>query len=390
MSAGLRERLHSVDPPQADAAERRAWELAAAAHADRAPAVHRVRGLRPAIVAAVLALTVTAVFTPAGAAVSDWVSEVVRFGRDDARPAVGPLPTAGRLLVSSAAGAWVVRRDGGSRRLGAYAEAGWSPRGLYVVGARGRRLVAMEPDGTVRWTISAAAPVRHPAWSLGYGYRIAYLSGGELRVVAGDGTGDRAVDRAAADVRPAWRPGSDRHVVAYGRPGGRVALADADAGDARPLRSAQGIAPSALEWTRSGRRLVAMAPGYVWVLDARLRNRGRTPMPAGTTAAAMAVHPGGRSVAVIRRTGRRSEVVSIPLRGPGNARTLFAGPGTFTDLAWSPDGRWLLVAWREADQWLFIRSDRGRRVEAAEGVRRHFDPGGDGPGTFPRIGGWCC
>ena len=390
MSAGLRERLQHIEPPEADAAERRAWELTAAAHGERATAGRRRRGLRAAIAVAVLVATVATAFTPAGAAVGDWVRDVIRFGREDARPAIGPLPAAGRVLVTSASGAWVVQRDGASRRLGAFADAGWSPRGLFVVGARGRRLVAMEPDGTVHWTLSAAGPVGRPAWSPGDGFRIAYLSAGGLRVVAGNGTGDHLVDGAAANVRPAWRPGADRYELAYARPGGRIVLADADT--ARPLRrSPQAIAPAALEWTPGGRRLVAMAPGYVWVLDAALRNRGRTPMPTGTNARAMAVHPGGRRVALIRAApGGRSEIVSIPLRGPGGERRLFAGAGTFTDLAWSPNGRWLLVAWREADQWLFIRSDRVRRVDAAKGIRRHFDPGGDGAGSFPRVNGWCC
>lgn len=410
MTPDLRERLQAIDPPDADAAERRAWALAAAAHAERVTAdeggrspsagtvpADRAPRLRPArrrrglaVALAAVGIAVAAAFTPAGAAVGDWVRDVVRPGRDDARPAIGPLPADGRLLVSSRGGTWVVQRDGSSRRLGAYEQAGWSPHGLYVVGTRGRRLVAMEPDGTVHWAITASAPVTLPAWSPGDGYRIAYLSGGTLRVVVGDGTGDRPFDRKAAHVKPAWRPGGPVHLFAYARRGGSIGLGDADHG--LRWRSAPGFRAKALEWTPDGRRLIAMSPYYVWVLDPALRDRARTAMPTGTTATAMAVHPNGRSVAVIRRApGGRSEVVSVPLKGPGpGMRTLFAGEGTFTDLAWSPDGRWLLVAWREADQWLFIRSDRVSRIDAARGIRRTFDPGGDGPGSFPRLGGWCC
>ena len=390
MSPELRERLRELEPPEAGAAERRAWELVAAAHAERAPRRARRRGRWLAAAAAVLGVTAVTAFTPAGAAVGDWMSDVVNPGRKDARPALGPLPAEGRLLVSSPAGAWVVQPGGGARRLGDYGEASWSPHGLFVVATRGRQLVALEPGGAPRWTLSLDAPATRPAWSPGDGYRIAYLSGGALRVVAGDGTGDRLLDGAAADVSPAWRPRGPHHVVAYARSGGRVALADAD--DGRRLgRSIPGIRPTALAWTPKGRRLVAMAPGWVWVLDAALRNRGRTAMPTGTVAQAMAVHPGGRSVAVIRRVpGGRSEVVSIPLRGPGGQRTLFAGQGSFSDLAWSPDGRWLLVAWPEADQWLFIRSNRVRRIDAVRDIRRQFDPGGTGAGAFPRLGGWCC
>jgi hypothetical protein len=391
MSPDLRERLREIEPPDAGAAERRAWDVVAAAHAARAPATRNRHGRRLAIAAVALAAGLAVALTPAGAAVGDWVRDVVHPGRKDARPAIGPLPAPGRLLVSSADGAWVVQRGGSARRLGRYSEAGWSPRGLFVVAARDRQLIAMEPTGAVRWMLSLADPVHSPAWSPGDGFRVAYLSGGALRVVNGDGTADRRLDRAAAGVRPSWRPRGPRHVVAYVRSGGSVALADADS-NRRLWRSAPGIAPTQLEWTPRGRRLVALAPAYLQVLDAALRGRARTWMPAGTTARAMAVRPDGRSVAVVRkRSDGRSEVVSIPLRGSASRpRRLFAGEGTFTDLAWSPDGRWLLVAWREADQWLFIRSNRVRRVDAVGGIAGKFDPGAGAAARFPRLGGWCC
>jgi hypothetical protein len=385
----LRDRLREIEPPEAGAAERRAWELASASYAERPPRARRNPARRLALAAALLAAAVATAATPAGEAVGDWMSDIVRPGRKDARPAIGRLPAAGRVLVSSPAGAWVVQRDGSARRLGAYEDARWSPRGLFVVATRGRQLVALEPGGEVRWTLSRPARVRLPAWSPGDGFRIAYLSGGSLRVVGGNGVGDRLVDRRAAGVRPAWRPGP-RYLVAYARRGGRVALADGR--DGRQLwRSPAGVRPRALEWTADGRRLVAMARGRVWLLDPGLRPRGRTPVPTGLRAESIAVHPDGRSVALVRRAPRgRSDIVSLPLRGSGGRRLLFAGQGRFTDLAWSPDGRWLLVAWRDADQWLLIRSSRVRRIDAVAGVRRHFDPGGSGAGAFPRLGGWCC
>jgi hypothetical protein len=419
MSADLRERLRQVDPPDAGAAERRAWEVVAAAHAERtAPAAQergrgamrgRGRGalggrggavggraagghgrrLTVAMMALVACLAVA--LSPAGAAVGDWVRDVVHPGRKDARPAIGPLPAPGRLLVSSADGTWVVQRDGSARRLGGYGDPGWSPHGLYVIATRGHQLVATQPDGVVRWTLSLPDSPRLPAWSPGDGYRVAYLSGGTLRVVNGDGTGDRLLDGAAATVRPAWRPHGPRHVVAYARSGGRVALADADL-NRRLWRSGAGIRPIQLEWTPGGRRLLALAPGYVQALDPALRARGfRTYMPSGATARAMAVHPNGRSVAVIlQRADGRGEIWSIPLSGPGpGERRLFEGQGTFTDLHWSPDGRWLLVAWRDADQWLLIRSNQVRRIDAVGGIARKFDPGADAP-AFPRVDGWCC
>jgi hypothetical protein len=70
---------------------------------------------------------------------------------------------------------------------------------------------------------------------------------------------------------------------------------------------------------------------------------------------------------------------------------VFVGAGSLTDLAWSPNGRWLLIGWPDADQWLFIRPERPRRVIAVSNVARQFSPGAPaGRGPFPRVSGWCC
>jgi hypothetical protein len=84
----------------------------------------------------------------------------------------------------------------------------------------------------------------------------------------------------------------------------------------------------------------------------------------------------------------RSEVLVSPR---ARARSIFAGPGTFADLAWSPDGRRLLVAWREADQWLFIPVRHRSRVIAVDGISGQFSPGAE-RAAFPRVeaDGWCC
>jgi hypothetical protein len=63
----------------------------------------------------------------------------------------------------------------------------------------------------------------------------------------------------------------------------------------------------------------------------------------------------------------------------------FSGTGTFTDLEWSPDGRWILVAWRDADQWLFVGARGPRRVRAVANVKQQFDSK-----SFPSLSGWCC
>ncbi len=116
------------------------------------------------------------------------------------------------------------------------------------------------------------------------------------------------------------------------------------------------------------------------------------PLPPGTSGRAVSVHPRGRAAAVAGDTGG---VVSVPLGG-GAARRLFDGGGRFARVAWSPDGRWLLASWRDADQWVFIRSPgarRGvpdaRRVVTFSRIESQFDPGGE-HGDFPEPGGWCC
>src|SRR5205814_5470534 len=110
-------------------------------------------------------------------------------GIEHAEPALVALPSAGRLLVDSTAGPWIVGADGSKRLLGRYTAASWSPHGLFEVAVRGHELAALDPKGTVRWSLERAGLVHDARWSPD-GYRIAYLAGSTLRVVAGDGSGD--------------------------------------------------------------------------------------------------------------------------------------------------------------------------------------------------------
>ncbi len=131
--------------------------------------------------------------SPPGRAVLDEIREAV--GVERAQPALFSLPAPGRLLVASDAGVWVVQQDGSKRLLGAYREASWSPFGRFVVAARENELAALEPDGSVRWTL-ARPGVRFPRWAgTETDTRIAYVDRTGIRVVAGDGTDDQP-DRA--------------------------------------------------------------------------------------------------------------------------------------------------------------------------------------------------
>lgn len=388
----VRDRLREVELPDASGAEERGWRVVEAAFHARpsaAPARRVHRRLRAFAAVATTVAVVAVALTPPGTAVGDWISDVVTRDAPPSRPALTSLPTGGRLLVESARGAWVVRRDGSKRRLGDYSEAGWSPGGLFVVVTRGRQLAAVEPgDGSVRWTIARARPIRHPAWSPD-GFRVAYLSGGELRVVAGDGTGDAPLARADRRVTPAWRPDGG-HVLAYVDARGRVAVAQTDSGETY-WRAQPEATPQEILWSGDGRTLVAISEATLEVYARDGARLHAIALPDGSRAGDAAIHPHGDTVAVARYRPRsgRGELVTYSL-ADGAERRLFAGSGAFDGMAWSPDGRWLLAGWPDADQWLFIRSAQVRQVRAIDNIGREFDPGGRGLARFPRLSGWCC
>ena len=90
----------------------------------------------------------------------------------------------------------------------------------------------------------------------------------------------------------------------------------------------------------------------------------------------------------IRARTRTTEAVVVTgapgaAPAPLAARPLFAAPN-LRNLAFSPDGRWLLVVWGHADQFVFLRPfEDARTVRAVQGVRRRF-------GGTPLVAGWCC
>jgi hypothetical protein len=106
---------------------------------------------------------------------------------------------------------------------------------------------------------------------------------------------------------------------------------------------------------------------------------------------ALATRPGDRAVALTRfdaRSGKSTvELVDAGLRG---GRLLFAGGGPLGGVAWSPDGRLLLVAWELADQWVFVPARRGARVVAASGVTELFTRRAAVAPRGVRVEGWCC
>jgi hypothetical protein len=269
--------------------EDRAWEMVRRAFDERTPGPQPRRHVKlaAALVAVVVAAVVGAALSSPGRAVFQRVREAV--GVEHAAPAIVSLPGGGRLLVVSAeqGGVWVVEPDGLKRRLGTYADAQWSPHGLYLVATKGNELVALDPQGHVRWTLARLEPAA-PRWEgTTTDTRIAYLAASGLRVVAGDGTGDHLLDAHAGDVPPAWDP-ARLHTLAY-YTGGSIVLRRA----AGPLvwRTPITVTPSALTWSTDGRYLAVVASSRVVVVDAHGRVRRTVSMLGGELRQAASERP---------------------------------------------------------------------------------------------------
>jgi hypothetical protein len=380
----LRDALQEPRAADEGAAEDRAWRVVAAAGATGArPSASRRHRWRAVQVATVLAL-IALVVSPAGASVRHWVANrIVEPGAPHAKPVLSSLPGDGSLLVDSARGPWVVHPDGSKRLLGDWAEASWSPHGLYAVVTKGHELAAVEPDGSPRWTLTRPGAPALARWNGPDGFRIAYLEGHDLRVVDGDGTGDRRLAGGVARVAPAWRPGS-AHILAYATDRGAVVATRADSGrEVFTTRLGEGV--TSLQW--AGGDLLLSRPDRLQLLGASGRPLWTWTPPPGARLRSAAAAPGGGRFAVVLREGRTSRVLLLS-RDHGS-RVLFAGPGTFAPPSWSPDGSWLLLPWPSADQWLFLNPGSGTaRPHAVANVAAQFSPGQSSAAPFPSVAGW--
>jgi hypothetical protein len=419
----LATRLREVRAPGEDEAAERAWtslaaELDASPQADplratdfrrpspgRTPRRLRVRGrfLRPpasltplhrriapvGVALAILAALAVAALTPPGDAVADWIRRAVERPKPAAKPATGPLalPAGGAVLVQAPGGLWIVDADGDRHRLGRWDAASWSPSGRFVAAVHGQRLAALDRRGRVRWSLTRPFGLAQPAWSPDR-FHVAYRSGNGLRVVAGDGTGDRFVAGGLGPAAPAWQPGK-RPVVTWADRRGRVRAADA--ATARELwTTPSGPAVRFLEWSADGARLAAVSRRAVRFYDARGRLLRRLRLPAGTAVDAAVFSRQGALLTLALHDARRgfSQVVTTAAsRHPSRLRPLFGGRGRIGGLVYSPPGGWLLVAWRGADEWVFVRTPAVDRVKAVGGVTGRLEPGAS---AYPQVLGWCC
>jgi hypothetical protein len=382
MSDDLRRELQKIQAPDELEGQRRAWPLVREAFEAREPIAWPRRGLRPVFAAAAGVAILAGALSPPGRALVGSVHDAITSERKKGRPALTSLPAPGVLLANSSQGPWLVRFDGSRRLLGPWWDASWSPQAKYAVVTRAHEVAAIDPQdkGRVRWSVARSGSVRGGRWSPD-GFRVAYLNGRSLRVVVGDGTDDKSLRRAVGATPPAWRPTAD-HELAFSTVDGRIELVQSDS--AKTLwRTVPGELPTRLVWSEDGQRLLVLGDRSLRALDSNGRRLWSIGLPIGPSGVAF-VRRGHRFV-MIRfspATGRSDLVLLQAEKDPGEARFLYSAPGEFRSLAISPNGRWLLVGWENADQWLFLRLTAAK-VQAVSNIAQEF-------GSFPAGVSWCC
>ncbi len=378
---GAKRKVKDFRAPDETGAERRAWGAVRTAYLERVPTARRRSRWRLAVGPAVAVLVGALALSPAGARVGRLITRAL--GVQHAAPALFALPSPGRILVSGAGGTWTAASDGSARRLGPWEQASWSPHGLFVAVAGGNRLAAVDPHGTVRWTLARPA-ISDPRWFSPTGYRVAYLSAGALRVVAGDGTEDHLLAAGVADVAPAWRPGHP-YQLAYMTRRGALVVRDGDTGQGI-WSSAPGLRVRELMWSAAGQDLLAVSSAAARIYGAGGGVISTIALPRGASAIDGALSPDGRMVALV--LGASQVVLArAGIRHPA-LRQVLAGSGV-RQVSWSPDGRWLLVSWPAADQWVFVRVVGAPRVAAVSRIAQQFS-GTSATRAFPELDGWCC
>lgn len=381
----MKRRLERIEIPGEHEARLRTWAVVRAAFVSRERVTWPRRHGRTLVFAAAVVAVVAAAVTPPGRSVVNSVRDAV--GREKVvgvRPAhreLVRLPAGGKLLLESPAGAYVVNENGTRRRLGPYRMASWSPHAKFVAAVKDFELHTLDPKGNGRWSLGRKQRIALPRWSF-EGYRIAYLSEDTLRVSIGDGSRDWSLGAADPAVAPAWKP--ETHLVAWVGNDDRIRLGDADRRRIRWTAAAGPDGVRSLDWSDDGKRLLVLGHSSVAVLTAAGHEIRRVPTLGPSLAAAF--QPGSHRFALA--------VGQIVLLVDGNTvhfpnRPLFMAPPRARDLAWSPDGRWLLVSWPAADQFVFIRMGAKPKLVAVSNIARQFDPSAVTP-RFPRVDGWCC
>jgi Tol biopolymer transport system component len=113
----------------------------------------------------------------------------------------------------------------------------------------------------------------------------------------------------------------------------------------------------------------------------------------GAPAGDAALSPDGKRVALV--LGREQVVLARAGSANSPLRQLLADAG-LRDVGWSPNGKWLLVSWPAADQWVFVRTLGAPRVAAVARIAQQFSgssataSSAGSAARFPQLDGWCC
>ena len=219
-------------------------------------------------------------------------------------------------------------------------------------------------------------------------------------MVAADGSGESLLATRVAPLAPVWSP-LGAHQLAFLGAGGRLRLLDTDS--RRSLASAPALAATTtLGWAAPGSPLLEASPRALRTRSVASAPRaGRLALgparmlslPPAATVNAAAFTPRGSEIAALLSlpadAGRpaHSEVVLID-PSSRSSRRLLNVPGSLSDLLWSPDASRLLVAWPDADQWLFIPLRGDHQGRAFGPISPEFAPGAPlAAEVFPRFGG---
>ena len=296
--------------------------------------------------------------SPPGRAVVDSVRKAI--GIESAEQALFSLPAPGRLLVVSDSGRG---RSARTAPRDAWATTAKRPAPRSAASSALRAERARRARAGRRSPVEAPRPdVRAPRWGgTATDTRIAYLSGGLIRVVAGDSTGDRALMRRARrrgfPARSACSPwrvraGSRSSTPSGDKPGGRRVAADS------------------LVWSADGTRLLALRGGRYTVLSPA----GEVPTTGEASDAALlrAAMP-LPSCAARRRAASSPSAVACASRGRAPSATRPGRPTAAGSL---------FLARRRPARLRPRRPDRG-------GSRPRPTSRPSSSASSPRVAGWC-
>jgi Tol biopolymer transport system component len=201
------------------------------------------------------------------------------------------------------------------------------------------------------------------------GRRIAFASGGQIRVMQADGRMVRQVTSSylASDGDPAWSPRGDALVYTSGPRGARdIFTVGADGVGLRRL-TAQSLDEEAPVWSARDRiafiRRTDAGDGNLWSVSPTGRSARRlTKGPADDRDPAWS--PDGKRIVFTRGTGKGHRDLFVADASGRRLRRLRALPRPATTPVWSPNGRWIAFAMGRSKRrgiWLIRPNGKGLR-----------------------------